>query len=600
MLLTNLLRATVFITGLSTVLAGPTSDVSVRSWGPPGVSIGHVVRAIGNTFSRLSLQKRDTVFRNSTKFEKSFDNVVLLSYSKEKKVAGDGGNGEVTVNAGVEIKCTTCYLKANVLADLTINGSFDFGQAISNITSEVGDAISNITDGVTEYFKDVGSAFGDGFDLDDFDQPIQIDLNIDVPEIPQSLLTIQFDELELYTALEITFSGGVTYTLNLYTSETPIGIAIDDVFLGIVADVDLILSVEAEITISSGFHIKVDDGAVLEIPLFGQQLTRTSFNGGLFEFLPVVIESAGVELKAILRVRIRAGFSVATPSIDFLLFNVSVPDLSAGIEVNVFAHIAELTTSITVTPAGDETGCQLRAEESYQFVLGAAAGASIGFQDHVWGAVAQATTPLWATTYTQCAIQAAGTTSAPFITARQLDDLTTTTTISTEVTYKGVECLSTGMIDCPVSLQKTTKVTSEITLVTSVPSGVEATFPTSVQATITSTIPFGTGVNKLFETAGPPTAYDPKTYKDSGTSTKTKIIIGVCAGVGGLLLIGGIVALVMWRRRKILKAMSSPQQTGFQTTQYYTDVYDPSKAVVFSTTEVMASPEMSQDGRRYA
>jgi len=108
------------------------------------------------------------------------------------------------------------------------------------------------------------------FDFDDLDlPPLNIDFNINVPSIPEIVLQLQFDGLELYVELDTTFSGELTYNLNLYTSETPIGFSIgDDLFLGVVVDVDLILSADANITISSGFHILLDDGAQLEIPLF--------------------------------------------------------------------------------------------------------------------------------------------------------------------------------------------------------------------------------------------------------------------------------------------------------------------------------------------
>jgi hypothetical protein len=64
---------------------------------------------------------------------------------------------------------------------------------------------------------------------------------------------------------------------NLYKSETPLGISTgQDLEVGSVFTVDVILSVEAEITISSGFHIKLNDGVAINIPLLGQSISRVT------------------------------------------------------------------------------------------------------------------------------------------------------------------------------------------------------------------------------------------------------------------------------------------------------------------------------------
>ncbi|KAK6530218.1 hypothetical protein TWF694_003582 [Orbilia ellipsospora] len=574
MLLQSLLSGAIYIAGLTVVSASPTNvDTSLRSWGPSGLSPRNIVSNIGNTLSRYRHQKRDTVFQNSTTLAKSWDGAVLLSYEYEKDFEA-GKNGTVSASSGVEITCTTCYIKATVQAELTINGSFNATQAIDNVLSEVEDGITNITESTVDWLetnaKSIFTSFAKGGDLDDLDlKPLDVDFNIDIPDIPDCQLRFQFDDLELYVALSTTFSAGITYTLSLYKSETPIGIAIDDLFLGIVAEVELILSVDGEVTIGSGFHIQVDDNASLEIALFGSEVSKTAFNGGLFEFLPVTIESAGVVLQAVLRVTIRAGFEIG----------ISDDTASAGVEVSVWAHIAELKTNVTFAPA-DQPGCDLRIEESYQFIVGAAAGATVALFDHTWGPAPETSIPIWGTTLTQCAIQAS-VTRGP-ITARQLgaaDDLTTTT-ISTKVTYRGVQCMSPGLIDCPVSLQSTTKTVTEITLVTSVPSGVDATFPTTTQTTIAQTIPFGTGVNKLFETAGAPTPYSPGSdIPRSGTHSNKNLIIGVCVGVGGFIIISLICGYIFWQRRKryILTTlqtgpdtslMGSPQMQGPDKTVY--------------------------------
>jgi hypothetical protein len=177
----------------------------------------------------------------------------------------------------VEIVCTTCYIKGTATAQFTINGNFNVSQAFHNVTSETETKISNITKTAVDYIENYVKSVitSNGLDIDDLDfPPIQIDFDIDVPEIPECELLFQFDGMELYMQIDTILSGGATYTLNLYTSETPIGFAVgEDLLIGVIFSVDLILSVESEIDISSGFHIQLNDGVVINIPMFDQNVS---------------------------------------------------------------------------------------------------------------------------------------------------------------------------------------------------------------------------------------------------------------------------------------------------------------------------------------
>ncbi|KAF3112191.1 hypothetical protein TWF569_000100 [Orbilia oligospora] len=599
MQLSGLLRAVVCALGISTAraISNPAgTDVSVWSKNPD-LSPRDVMRLIGRSLSEVSHQKRETVFSNSTSFEQSWDGAVLLSL--EYTATTQTSQGELERTVKVDVSCTTCYLKAQVLAELTIDRPFNLTETFNNFTDQVGTQVGNVSDVAVEYVRNytngVARNLADGFDLDDLDlPPLDIDFNIDIPQIPECTLRFQFDELELYVELNTVFSAGITYTLNLYASKTQFGVQISPrLFFGAVVVVDLILSAEAEISITSGFHIRIDDGAELKLGLFADEVAESDI-GGQFEFLPVIVESAGVLLKAVLRIKLRTGFEIATPEIEILGFNVAgALDASAGVEVSVWTHIAELSTNVTILPAGDETdGCQLRVEEGYQFGIGAAAGATVALLDHTWGPAPSTTIPIYFTTFTQCAIQttppSSTITSSATIAPRQVSDdgtLTsstsnslTTTTITTIVTYRGIECMSYDMVDCPVSLQRTTKTESRITLVTSVPSGVEATFPVTMQTTGVQPISFGTGVQKLFETSGPPTAYTPSATPESRIGflegniggVDKRIILGVSIG-GGLLVLGIIIGgIIICIRRRKYSAVPPPAH-GQVTTSYRSD-----------------------------
>lgn len=74
--------------------------------------------------------------------------------------------------------------------------------------------------------------------------------------------------------IDTILSGSATYTLNLYTSNTPIGFGVGkDLLVGVVFSIDLIISVDAEIDISTGFHIKLNDGIAIDIHMFDHDVS---------------------------------------------------------------------------------------------------------------------------------------------------------------------------------------------------------------------------------------------------------------------------------------------------------------------------------------
>lgn len=189
-------------------------------------------------------------------------------------------NHNVSLSASVEIVCTTCYIKGTATAKFTIDGSFNFSKAFDTVTSEIGAEAKNVTNTVMDYVVNYlenlpKNIFTDGINRDDFDfPPIDVDFSIDVPKIPECSLRFQFDGLELYMQVDTILSGGATYTLNLYTSDTPIGFAVgNELLVGVVVSIDLILSVESEIDISSGFHIQLNDGVAIDIHMFDHNVS---------------------------------------------------------------------------------------------------------------------------------------------------------------------------------------------------------------------------------------------------------------------------------------------------------------------------------------
>ncbi len=256
-------------------------------------------------------------------------------------------------------------------------------------------------------------------------------------------------------------------------------------------------------------------------------------NGGSFEFLPVTIQSAGIVLTSLLRIGAKVGVELATPTYKI----EGIPlDFSSGLVAGVWADIAQLKTNVTDAPT--DSVCELHVVEEYSMLLGANAGATLALGGQTWGPTPNTQVPIWYTTLLDvCAVKgtatAAASVTATAVTILARDDLTTTTT-STEVTYTATVCLSTGMLNCPASLQSTSKNTVTKTLVTAVPSGSVATFAATTQSTV-SPISFGTNIQQISSTSGSPVSYVPtsSTSSSSGVSTPTSGIAGVIQGETG-------------------------------------------------------------------
>ncbi|KAI0891492.1 hypothetical protein F4806DRAFT_501041 [Annulohypoxylon nitens] len=566
MLLMKPLLALSWALALDSVSAAtPSPNLALDVRNAPGSSTEDTLLALRRSLAGI---KRDTILKNSTTLDKSWNGATLLSIA-----ASDSTKNNVSLSAGVDITCTTCYIKGNATAQFSVDGKFNASQVISNFTSEVKTEVLNTTDqvidSIEDYFPTVLHNLEDGIDLDDFDfPPINITFDIDMPDIPECHLQFQFDDLEMYFLIDTVLSAGATYNLNLFSSNTPIGISAgNDLFLGVVFSVDLILSVNAEIDVSSGFHIKLDDGVGLDMSLFGRNVSNIIFNGAEFEFLPVTIEGAGGLMNAVLRLGVKAGFELETPGVTIPSFSFSTK-ASAGVGVSVWADIAEFATNVTAAPQGDEDGCVLKMEQTYQFGLGAAAGATLAIGAETWGPSPNTNIPIFYTTIANvCAIGKATTTtttvSTPAISARA-DESLTPTTLTSKATFTGIGCLTTGLVNCPASLQTTTKVTSTLTHITSVASGVDATFPASTGTGVATPIAFGTNRKSVDATSGSPTSYTPPPpTASSGDSTVSaehplgevggvdkRIIIGVCVGLGVPLLIGIAVGIFVCQKRR--------------------------------------------------
>lgn len=236
---------------------------------------------------------------------------------------------------------------------------------------------------------------------------------------------------------------------------------------------------------------------------------------------------------------------------------------STGVEADVFAYLADFLLTVNGTTDASDGECELAAVAEYTVGLGAAAGATVAVDTYAWGPTPATTIPVFYTTLASvCAATRSGSAPSSTITPRAYLDPRadmTTSTLSSEESYTIVNCLSTGLVQCPVNLQNTTSYQTTVTKEVVVQSGADAEWPTTTHASVTSAIPFGKDVRKLKATSGAPTSYVPPSTATASASvsatgssepanektqgTNNKLIIGLSVGLGvpALIAIVGVV-----------------------------------------------------------
>lgn len=141
---------------------------------------------------------------------------------------------------------------------MDVDNTSDLGNYTARVLSEARSVVSQIIDDLRD------------LDLDDLDK---LEYTMAFPDVPHPRLRARLDGLELYMDINTKLHAMSTYTLNLYTSQTVAGIRLsEDNEIGLIFTIDLILSAEADITLSSGFHLKMDDAVVIDIDMFGNEI----------------------------------------------------------------------------------------------------------------------------------------------------------------------------------------------------------------------------------------------------------------------------------------------------------------------------------------
>ncbi|KKO99844.1 hypothetical protein THAR02_08037 [Trichoderma harzianum] len=546
-------------------LPGKTSDETVHE----------VRRRLANRVKRAGT---NVIFDNSTSFSLGLDGQTIFKYP----FLDDSP-------ATVTIVCTKCYVKGQASAKLTAQGEFNVSAAIG----QAKDSFENTFNNLTHWAKDFAEDALDNFTITDikgtFNKigeigPPPIDLNLDL-KLPEYNVAVNLTDLEIYMEIDTILAASMTYTFNIYQSETIVGVALDkDFLLGAVFSIDLIFSVDSEIDIRSGFHVRFDN-IITQIALFSEEASKIDFDGGKIAFLPVTIQYGQVILKAILRVEARIGIAFET-FLHSLDSDVLGPlKVGAGVEARIYANVAEFITNITLNEVDslkkrdddDDDNCQLTIDQGFTFGIGAAAGASVELLGNTWGPSPETEIPLFFTTLAAACITSksspptvvtttATTTAASSAPKKRADGPSVTSTVTTE-TISATVCASSGLINCPASMQSVQRTVVTKTLTSTITPGVSVAWTTGPASTF-QTVDFQDDAVTMTSSSGKPKSYTPppppppppptNTSSPSGSgsgdsSTGEKsgkhrvsnaVIIGVSVGLGVPVLLAVIGAFM--------------------------------------------------------
>ncbi|ERS98539.1 hypothetical protein HMPREF1624_05324 [Sporothrix schenckii ATCC 58251] len=522
-----------------------TQALLLAGWLAPVVSAGVALQAADSN----ALVTRSST-KNSTAIHKSFKGATL--FAGQYPVSG--------VVIGVAATCVDCYLTAQLHTELIVIQANHSAapQNLSSIAHEFVHDIVNITetffDDIFQYVKNetktVVHEIVHHEPIEDifhnFTRPdIDFDLK-DLTPLPEYQFLLTLDKIDLFVQLDLVVTAATSYTVNLFTSETDFGIRKgDDLELGVVLTVDLILSASGVVDLEGGFHLRMDEGLSLQVDLFGHNVSEIVCHGGKFEFLPVTLRAAGVTLNAILRVGVHAGVIVSSDALKVPGFDDA--SYSAGIETIVYADVANLTLIVAAGPgitdggsakghdttpptkalaaleagavavaeagalaevakaSSDKVACansDVIIEGIFNFDIGAKAGASLVIGDFLsWGVNPATMLPVFFTTVTQCVAfssHAAPATSTATATPAAVGAATTSKVAARQVTPTAAVNTATSVTTVISTTFVQTAVACMSPGLVSCPNSLQTTAVTTATSTTTLTVDAASAADVTF------------------------------------------------------------------------------------------------------
>lgn len=203
-----------------------------------------------------------------------------------------------------------------------------------------------------------------------------------------STISLGFIGVKATFDIEVKADASASYSVNLFTSNTPIGLGWHGFSVGIVFYLDLVIALTAEVDLQAGFTLQLPEDALLEAKLFGGDLTHLTFDGTTVSSLPITVWSGNATLTADLQLRAQVGVET----------DIQELGVGAGAELGIYANMVEFGVAVA-----SSNECALETEEWVNLNVGAYAELDVEVAWMTFGVVPTVSTTLFAApTWTQC------------------------------------------------------------------------------------------------------------------------------------------------------------------------------------------------------
>lgn len=209
-------------------------------------------------------------------------------------------------------------------------------------------------------------------------------------DIFKPVVRLELGGVQAYVDIGVDVSASAVYAINLFTSNSPVGIGFPGLSVGLVFYVDLVFSASAVLDLDGGFYVSLEDDAFLETDIFTGDITDSLFDGIGTKSFPITVRSGSATFKAALRVRVQLGVETEVP-----LIGVS---LGGGAVVGIYANLVEFVAELDSTP-----DCALETRQWFNLNVGAYARAGFDLDFTSIGVAPTVSTTLFdSPTFTQC------------------------------------------------------------------------------------------------------------------------------------------------------------------------------------------------------
>lgn len=99
-----------------------------------------------------------------------------------------------------------------------------------------------------------------------------ITADLTTEDIVKPIVRLAFDGVEAYLDLNIQTSDSATYSITLFSTDSPLPLSLPGLDIGLIFSIDLVFSVSASVDMEGGFYLKLANDAYLDTSIFDGEI----------------------------------------------------------------------------------------------------------------------------------------------------------------------------------------------------------------------------------------------------------------------------------------------------------------------------------------